>query len=303
MKQFEMFDSDGQQCRVQDDGHAAGYLHCYDHFYTPGALYPLRRLQVLVPRNYDIESCNYPVLFMNDGDTIFFPGGLVGQCWEVANTLLDLYAAKAIVPLIVVAIWPVNRNKEYTHVPWYSEDCCAVEEYAKFVSKCLKPFIDDHYRTLRGREHNMILGSSHGGLAAFYIANRFPDVFGYAGSLSPSFWVGLDDATKFPVVVPRKDLSLRSSALISSFHDILGDSQRRPKHYIDWGLIRSGGPHNSYIEERATARGREMVALLQSDYGYVSDIELSFVEDPRGDHREESWGRRMPHVLKWFAER
>ncbi len=36
-----------------------------------------------------------------------------------------------------------------------------------------------------------------------------------------------------------------------------------------------------------------MVALLQGTYGY-SDSELSWEEDPLGEHDEISWGRRFP---------
>ena len=38
----------------------------------------------------------------------------------------------------------------------------------------------------------MILGSSHGGLAAFYTATQYPEQFRCVAALSPSFWVGLD---------------------------------------------------------------------------------------------------------------
>ena len=39
----------------------------------------------------------------------------------------------------------------------------------------------------------MILGSSHGGLAAFYIGESKTRVFGFASALPPSFWVGPDE--------------------------------------------------------------------------------------------------------------
>lgn len=37
-----------------------------------------------------------------------------------------------------------------------------------------------------------IIGSSHGGLAAFYIAASYPEKFGIVGAMSSSFGAGLD---------------------------------------------------------------------------------------------------------------
>ena len=294
---------DGQQARCHDEGHAAGFFHTYNHFQTKGALYPQRKIHVFLPRDYEMSGRRYPVLYMNDGDTTFFKGGLANQSWEVASTLSDLYEKQAISELIVVAIYPVDRNREYTHVPWNGPDCCELEPYTQCVADFIKPFIDRSYRSLPEPGQTMILGSSHGGLAAFYIANRRPEVFGFAGALSPSFWVGLDQAYDFPYVKPSPGSSIKGSQLIVAVHNTLADPRRRPKLYLDWGLVRTGGPHNEYIEERAAARGREMVELLQSEYGYVIGKDLFVYEDPLGEHTEQSWGRHMPLILEYFAER
>jgi enterochelin esterase-like enzyme len=37
-----------------------------------------------------------------------------------------------------------------------------------------------------------IIGSSHGGLAAFHMALSHPTIFGIAICMSPSFWAGID---------------------------------------------------------------------------------------------------------------
>jgi len=46
-----------------------------------------------------------------------------------------------------------------------------------------------------------------------------------------------------------------------------------------------------------------MVELLQSEYGYVIGKDLFVYEDPLGEHTEQSWGRHMPLILEYFAER
>jgi hypothetical protein len=65
--------------------------------------------------------------------------------------------------------------------------------------------------------------------------------------------------------------------------------------------VRTGGFHNEVIEAAATARGKEMVGLLQQSHGYGGGGgELHFLEDPDGQHDEISWGKRFPLVMKAF---
>jgi len=289
-----------QRAWIHDEGHRAGYFHTYENFQTRGSAYPERKVQIFLPRNYENGDRRYPVIYMNDGNTAFFKGGIANQSWDVGNTLGDFYRDHPTSRFIVVAIYPVNRNREYTHAAWNEHEWGGLESYSCCVADWIKPFIDAHYRTLPQRENTMILGSSHGGLAAFYIANRRPDEFGFCGALSPSFWVGIDHGEIFPVVRPVDNASVERSELIVMLHDTLTDMKRRPKLYLDWGLVREGGPHNEYLEERAAARGREMAHLLQAKYGYRLGDDLFVYEDPNGQHSEESWGRRIPRILQCF---
>lgn len=136
------------------------------------------------------------------------------------------------------------------------------------------------------------MGSSHGGLAAFYVAASRPEVFGGLIAMSSSFWVGLDDRVKGTVGGP-----LSTSALITQLGPKLHNAIR-PRVYIDWGLVRTGGDYNAITEALATTRGREMATLLQSaPYGYVVGRDLTTVEDPNGEHEENSWGRRIGPAL------
>jgi predicted alpha/beta superfamily hydrolase len=301
MFESSYFSDSNRNFSVNDEGHTAGYFHRYEPFRTESSLYPERRIDVFLPRNYDSNDHRYPVLYMNDGHTAFFKTAMGGQSWDIANTLGALYERRLIRELIVVAMYTVNRAREYTHAHWSGPHCCGLESYAQCVAESIKPSIDRSYRTLPESRTTMIVGSSHGGLAAFYMANRRPDAFGYAGALSPSFWVGVDDAERFPLVKPLPDRVLEGSQLLEAVKETLADASRRPKLYLDWGLVRTGGLHNESIEERATARGREMVKLLQQEYAYKIDKDLIVYEDPDGEHNEQSWARRVPRVLEFFV--
>lgn len=278
-----------------DDGFAAGWFHTFDALDVGGPDDLPHKVHVFLPRDYDACGPGYPVLYMNDGNTSFWPGGAGNKTWDVAGRLAELYAEDAIPRLIVVAIVPNDREYEYSHTPWKDgANCCGVEQYAAYVADRVRGFVDAHYNTRVGPAHTAIVGSSRGGLAAFYLANRRPEVFGRAGCLSPSFWVGLDPV--YGGDLPGGPLA--GSALVQTLAGTLTDPQIRPRLWIDWGLVRTGGFHNEVIEAAATERGREMVELLRDVYGYQEGSELHWLEDPLGEHDEVTWSRHLPDVLR-----
>lgn len=58
------------------------------------------------------------------------------------------------------------------------------DEYLRFLTSELKPFIDSHYSTLSDKEHTFIAGSSMGGLISLYAMCEYPDVFGGTACMS-----------------------------------------------------------------------------------------------------------------------
>lgn len=284
-----------QRAWFHDEGHPAGFFHTYDALQLEASGNP-RKVHVFLPRDYETSSERYPVLYTNDGDTTFFAGGILNQSLHLGETLSDLYQRGLLQKIIVVAVYPINREREYTHAPVLgSSECCQVMSYATYLAKTLKPFIDDQYRTVSDAASTLIAGYSHGGLAAFYTATQFPQQFGLVSCQSASFWVGLDSTPWLPMVRP-----LRGSKLINDARPTLQNPDQRLKIYLDWGLIRSGGFHNSFIEARATVRGQQLRDLLVQQFGYTSGKDLFVVEDSQGYHSESSWETRIPAMLQFF---
>lgn len=290
----------GQEAVVHDPGFWSGFFHSYRGLKLGGAVPAPRTVHVFLPRDYGTAQERYPVLYLNDGNTIFFPGGAYGKTWNLAQGLNRLYLAQQIRRIIVVAVAPLDRDYEYTHAPIWNSKWGGVETYAAYLAQDLKGFIDAHYRTLPQPEQTVLAGASHGGLAAFYTATKYPDSFGNVAAFSPSFWVGLDSAIEWSFASPSGPFfgEIKTSALVAIADPTL--RSQRVRIYLDWGLVREGGTHNEWIEDRATARGREMRDLLIRQYGYQINRNLFIVEDPQGDHTEESWSRRMDDVLKIF---
>lgn len=298
----EQFIKGGQECWFHDHGHWGGFFHTYNHFHVADSQEMPRRVHIFLPRNYEMSQERYPVVYMNDGDTAFFPGGAYGKTWNMAGILTRLYLSNQICRVIVVAVCPIERDREYTHEPIWGSNWGGLDAYATYLAQSVKGFVDAHYRTLPEAENTLVVGASHGGLAAFYTAVQQPDRFGCVAALSPSFWVGLDSITDLSVfqLFGPSLASLESSSLIDLASKNLGDRSRRLKIYLDWGLVREGGRHNELIEERSTARGREMRDLLIRQFGYRENEDLFVVEDPFGQHTEESWSERMENVLRLF---
>lgn len=276
----------GQSAWFHDSGHRYGFFHTYDAL---NVCDQPRKVHVFLPREYEQRRTRYPVIYMHDGDTTFWPGGAAGKTWGVAETIDALAQERAIQDVIVVAMHPRDRDREYTHTFWAPGRASGgLPGYTSYVADCIKPFIDRHYHTDPSAERTAVVGSSHGGLAAFFMATRRPDAFGIAGALSPSFWVGLDlglgggPLSRSPLL-RGADATLRTS---------------RPKLWIDWGLKRTGGFHNSVIERMATDRAQEMVDLLTRDYQYTQDQELFWHEDPVGGHDEDAWRHRFSLFLR-----
>lgn len=60
-------------------------------------------------------------------------------------------------------------------------------EFAAFIADTLVPYVQEHYNVYTDALHTSIAGASLGGLESFYITMEYPELFGTAGALSPSF--------------------------------------------------------------------------------------------------------------------
>lgn len=280
----------GQDGWQHDEGNASGYFNTFDAIDVAGQMRRPRKIHVYLPRSYVSGARRYPVAYFNDGTTAFFANG--GPTMNLAQVMDDLYRQGALSETILVGVNPTDRDKEYTYAPVPTKNtCCELEAYAGYLAEQLKPFIDANYRTVADAKHTAIIGSSHGGLAAFVTAALYPQSFGLAGCLSSSFWV---DMTPF-----GPDRSLRDSVLVRRLAEKL-HAEGRPRLWLDWGLVRLGGSQNSLIEANAATRSRELATILTSDFGYRLNDTLRTMEDPQGGHDEASWSRRLRQILPWL---
>lgn len=157
-------------------------------FYMP-QLDRNRRIWIYFPPDYETSGLSYPVLYMHDGQNLFDVSTSFSGEWEVDETLNNLATKGKNVPLVVgIDNGGTNRIDEYT--PWPNSQYGGgdADKYMQFIVETLKPYIDQHYRTLPDRENTGIMGSSLGGLVSHYGSLTYQNIFSKAGLFSPSYW-------------------------------------------------------------------------------------------------------------------
>ncbi|MBN2173303.1 MAG: T9SS type A sorting domain-containing protein [Bacteroidales bacterium] len=159
-----------------------------EEFYMP-QLDRYRRIWIYLPPDYDETQDHFPAIYMHDGQNLFDAYTSFAGEWEVDETLNDLYDQSFQVPIVVgIDNGGVERVNEYTPWPNPTYGGGQGDLYINFIIETLKPFIDENYRTLPGRESTAIWGSSLGGLISHYGALKHQDIFSKAGIYSPSYW-------------------------------------------------------------------------------------------------------------------
>lgn len=245
---------------------ATGTLRIIDNVASP-QLGNSRKLRIYLPPGYDAHpQQRYPVLYMHDGQNLFDPKtAAFGTAWEIGATVDKLIATGTIEPLIVVGVDNTpDRIVEYT-------PCCdkdngggKIDAYASFIVDTVKPWADANLRTLADREHTAIMGSSLGGIASVYIAQKYPQVFSKAGGVSSSFW--WNDQMFRKNVPPRQPV----------------------RFYLDAGTEGDGIDFTTQMRDAMLAKG------------YVLNQDLLYYRAEGGSHNEKSWARRVDIPLTWF---
>ena len=139
------------------------------------------KYRVFTPPGYAENTLKrYPVLYLQDGQNVFFPSATPGGAdWQIQETLGVLNDMSAIDKVIAVGIYPRDREQDYTKSGY--------EAYGQFVAQRLKPHVDATLRTLGGPEDTAVMGASLGGVVSLYLAWQWPDVFGMTACLSSTF--------------------------------------------------------------------------------------------------------------------
>ncbi|HXH30643.1 MAG TPA: alpha/beta hydrolase-fold protein [Bacteriovoracaceae bacterium] len=215
-------------------------------------LQKVRDVHVYLPPGYeDKRVSEYPVLYMHDGQNLYDPKrAFMGQTWKAQETLNQLILSKKIRPLIVVGIDNTpERTNEYTHDA--DQDSRhgggSADEYLKFMTQELLPFIQKNFRVKKDRESTAIMGSSLGGLVSLYAGLKEARTFGLVGALSPSLWwnrSSILDRYRMTAVMPVRiyiDSGTAGGEKPQDVLDFVSEFETRSKIY---SVIQQGATHS-----------------------------------------------------------
>lgn len=232
-----------------------------------------RRLFVLLPPSYaSSPKRRYPVIYAHDGQNMFasVTGGARWD-WNV-DTVLDRLAASGDVPEAIVVGIPSTdiRFDEY-------DPLARGGDYADFLIREVKPFIDRTYRTKPDRLHTTTMGSSMGGLISSYLALRHSDVFSRAACLS------------IHVIHPMQDPAV-SGAWVRAIES--GVPKHQPvRLYLDRGTAGLDGQYGPLFDR--------LVAALERG-GFARGKSLDVVVTEGAEHNEAAWAARVERPLRFL---
>jgi len=246
-------------------------------------LHNRRDIFVYLPPSYGYSEQHYPVLYMHDGQNLFDNGLSFAGEWRVDETMERLAYARGLEAIIVgIPNMGQQRMDEYSpfHHPGYGGG--RGDDYLEFVTHTLKPLIDQDFRTLPDKAHTGIMGSSMGGLISLYAFFHCPDVFGFAGVMSPSLWFA-----NYAVLNVVKTAVFNPGRL-----------------YLDAGTREYGDANHETNKPRADSRRyyasvRRLKRILVNK-GYRPQRDLLHIEEKWAAHNEAAWERRLPLAIEFF---
>ncbi|WP_410772168.1 alpha/beta hydrolase [Fontibacillus sp. BL9] len=249
--------------------------------FVSAAMEQKRGMRIYLPPGYYEEpGRRYPVLYMHDGQGIFHPNPFSNNSWNIHRTADRLIAEGLMEEIIIVGI--DNRGEERINeyafavedgcIPDAPDIVCKGEAYERFLIEELKPYIDRSLRTLPGREHTALMGSSMGGLATYHIGFRNGHIFSKLGILSPYF-IRLNPNT------------LEETRFYNRYTGI-----NNMNLWVDVGEVEA----NILVRHVRGVIGELM------DQGYVPSDNLMFYEVPGAAHTEKDWADRVHMPLLYF---
>ena len=228
----------------------------------------VRDIFVYLPPSYASGDGRYPVVYMQDGQNLFDDALAFGSEWQVDENMERLSQLGLEAVVVGIPNTGAGRCDEYSPFRDAQHGGGYGDQYLDFVTKTLKPLIDQQFRTDPSRDATGILGSSMGALISLHAFFTRSDVFGFAGVMSPALWFAEHEVFK----------ALEHTPMIPG------------RLYLDVGTGEGEGTLTDV---------RRMHELLRTK-GYRPGETIMYVEDDGAPHSEEAWARRVRTALYYL---
>lgn len=231
-----------------------------------------KQISVYLPPTYKNSKKRYPVIYINDGESLFdqvYTDN--GKEWKL-DEVLDSLNQKGKGEFIVIGISSgENRLAEYSPYSTKKLKEPKGKNYLSFIINDLIPYVNKNFRTKIGPENTSIGGSSMGGLISFFAALEFPNVFGSAAVFSPAYWN-----------------SISKDSLIS---EITQKSQS-----IKSKIFFYGGGAEGIQDLQSTLS--EIQTLLTKN----KEIKTALLINQEGMHQEKYWTEPFKQFVLWLQK-
>ncbi|MCD8109907.1 MAG: alpha/beta hydrolase [Clostridiales bacterium] len=230
-----------------------------------------RRVWLYLPESYTYnDDRHYPVLYMFDGQNIFFDeDATFGKSWGM-NDFMEATGTDLIIAAVECSHSSDHgRLSEYSPYDFSERTIGTIEGKGAvtmdWLTGVFKPYIDAHYRTLPDRTHTFIAGSSMGGLMSIFALLHYNGVFSRAAALSPSLFIAP-----------------------SASEEMIRSSHPAPDTilYMDYGTKEMG---KGLRMRRAFGK----TASLLLEKGVLLDARIV----PGGEHCEACWEQQIPFFM------
>lgn len=244
-------------------------------------------IYIWTPKGYNPADTakKYPVIYLLDGQNQFDDNAPYNGGWGSDEVITSLMKNGGKGAILVGIDNTKSRDNELTPdlgpVP---PDQLAMgdfgvrtgEEFADFVANKVVPYVNENYNTSTAVKDNYIVGSSSGGLEAFYIGMEYMDKFGGIGAISPAFV--LFEKTTWDKYLAKFDFSV---------------SEKLPNIYFYNG----GGDS---LEQMLLPYAKAMPEWLEA-LGYPQE-KMTFVCDDTFAHNEAAWRCMMTEIVAWLMK-
>lgn len=250
-------------------------------------------LHIILPGSYTKGGQKYPVLYFYDGDRIYDDPKIEGPSALSGSFEYGAYLehfGRFLPEILLVGIAPPpdmwRRTAEYSPYTKHFDvpDGVRFEPYiqgkgrelGRWVVSTLKPWIDEHYRTLPDAGHTAIGGLSTSGVSALYMASAYPEVFHRFLIHAPACHLWMD---KLLETVGRSGYS----QIKYGYFDIGTDDCTR--------MVKNG---------EALADLLEITDLMRQNG--LPEHSLRFFKSYRGTHECASWALTFPDAIRWVFQ-
>ncbi len=243
-------------------------------------------ITIWTPNGYDPADASktYQAIYLLDGQNQFL-GTTNGYGGWVTDKIATCLQNNGHDGFILVGIDNSrNRDNELTPdigdvIPAYASqgfENGTGERFSNFVADTVVPYVQANYNVSTDPADNAIIGSSSGGIEAFYIGMENMDTFGKIGAISPAFM--LFDKSDWDNYLAKFDFS---------------EADKLPRIYFYNG---GGDSLEKELNPYAKAMPQWMEAL-----GYPAE-KMIFVHEDTFSHNEYAWRMIMPEIIPWLFE-